>query len=85
MRRENNKCEDDKHVRNKETSELNRSILLSCPSHDGRIKNEHKEEPDCLEFCTSPECVPALDDSYERRQRDAYADKNQREWSCILH
>ena len=63
MRRENNECHEDEDIRDKRTGELSKSTVISCSSHNGRIKNEHKEKKDRLELCIGPECVPALDDS----------------------
>jgi hypothetical protein len=76
LRRENNEGYKDKEVSDNQAGELNRIILLSCFSHNDRIKNEHDQEFHCDEFCFSMERVPALDYSYKRCKRDPCAEQN---------
>lgn len=85
MRRENNECHEDKGVCNNKGGELNSIILLSCFSHNGRIKNEHEEEFHCDEFCFSIERVSALGDSYKYCERDACAEQHQQNLEGPLH
>jgi hypothetical protein len=75
--RENNEGHEDEGVRTNEAGELNRSILLSCSSGHGRIKNEQEEEFHPNDFALALNACQPWTDNYKCRKQGPCARQNQ--------